>query len=300
MTLIVFYADHHEVPMPPGHRFPMAKYRALRQRLLETRVLRADELHASGQASRADLSHAHSQAWIDTFLSGRLTPSQSRDIGLPWSPQLVARTLASVFGTLAAARAALSFGVAGNLAGGTHHAFADRGEGFCVFNDLAVTAAALLDDGAVERVAILDLDVHHGNGTAAIFNDTPQVFTCSIHGERNYPFEKPPGDLDIALPDRADDDTYLEALERALDATVRFRPDLVLYQAGVDVLKEDRLGRLSLSVEGLRARDQRVLQTTHRLHIPTVLTLGGGYARPIDPSLEGHINTYRVAKSLWS
>lgn len=298
--MIVFYADHHEVQLPEGHRFPMHKYRALREALVAEAVLRPDQLHASGLAPWEELALVHTPDYLHRLRTGTLARKEERLIGLPWSPTLIDRSRASVFGTVNAARAALAFGVAGNLAGGTHHAFADRGEGFCVFNDLAVAARALLAEGAVERVLILDLDVHHGNGTAQIFTDDPRVFTCSLHGERNYPYRKPPGDLDVGLPDEAGDDLYLDALTATLPVALdRARPDLILYQAGVDPLAEDRLGRLHLSHEGLRQRDHAVLDAARRMGIPVALSMGGGYSQPIDATLQAHLNTYRVARALF-
>ncbi len=298
--MIVFYADHHVVDLPPGHRFPMAKYAALRHRLMDEGVLRADELHASGAIERRALLRVHTPDYVDAFLDGRLNRAEQRNLGLPWSRALVGRTLASAFGTLAAARAALSFGAAGNLAGGTHHAFAGHGEGFCVFNDLAVAARTLLDEGAVGRVLVVDLDVHHGNGTAAIFADEPRVWCLDVHGANNYPFTKPPADLDVPLPDGTTDAPYLQALRPALETALeQSQPDLIFYQAGVDPLASDKLGRLSLSFAGLQARDRMVLELAHHHQIPIALTLGGGYARPITDSIQAHVQTYKLLKTLY-
>ncbi len=295
----MFYCDHHGVPLPAGHRFPMAKYARLRAALIDGGVIGADDLAPSPLATRAELERVHAPAYVGAVLDGTLDPQAQRRIGLPWSEALVRRSRASVGGTLAAARIALVDGLAGNLAGGTHHAHRDFGSGFCVWNDLAVTAATLLAEGAVERVLVFDADVHQGDGTAAIFGAEPRVFTASLHGARNFPFVKPPSDLDVELADGADDDVVLAAIDRAI-ATIaaRFTPQLVLYQAGVDALAADRLGRLAMTHAGLRERDRRVLSHFRGRGVPVVLTLGGGYADPIEASIDAHVGTYRVAQLL--
>lgn len=309
----VYYADHYEVPLPTGHRFPMEKYALLRAALIERGILRiggrsggaggpadGDALCPAEPAPLAAVALAHSRPYLDGVLHGTLSDKLVRGLGFPWSPELVTRSLASVGGTIAAARAALSSGIAGNLAGGTHHAFADRGEGFCVFNDLAITTLLLLREEKVRRVLIMDLDVHQGNGTAAILRGQPGAFTCSLHGERNYPFRKEQSDLDIGLPDGCNDDQYLAALQPALhEALARSAPELILYQAGVDPLKGDRLGRLALSHAGLRQRDRMVLAAARARGVPIALTLGGGYASPITATVEAYVGTYAVAKELY-
>lgn len=294
----VFYCDHHAVPLPDGHRFPMGKYAALRRALLDEGVLRPDELHPAEPAPLEAILAVHDRRYVEAFLGGTLERAAMSRIGFPWSPGLVQRSLASTGATLAAARAALSgpsSGVAGALAGGTHHAFADCGAGYCVFNDIAVAARSLLDRGRAHRVLVFDVDVHQGDGTAAIFADEPRVFTCSIHGARNFPLRKQTSDLDVPLPDATGDEAYLEALEVAFgQALERARPDFVFYQGGVDPLAEDRLGRLALSQEGLQRRDERVFAELRRRGIPFVLTLGGGYAEPIKASVRAHVGTYRA------
>lgn len=306
----VYYADHYEVPLPPGHRFPMEKYALLRAALIDRGILRLrsapgqapDELCPADPAPLAAVALAHTSDYLDGVINGTLSAKLVRGLGFPWSPQLVQRSLASVGGTIAAARSALEggSGIAGNLAGGTHHAFADRGEGFCVFNDLAVTTRLLLRDKQVRRVLILDLDVHQGNGTAAILRDDPGAFTCSLHGERNYPFHKEASHLDVGLPDGCGDDEYLTRLQPSLgEALSRANPDLILYQAGVDALKGDRLGRLSLTHAGLRQRDRLVLTAARTRGVPIALTLGGGYASPITATVEAYVGTYAVAKELY-
>lgn len=292
----IFYSDQHAVPLPPGHRFPMGKYARLRQRLVDEAVVPVAWLAPAPLATRADLVRAHAPGYVDAVLAGTLDERAVRKLGLPWSPALVTRSLASVGGTLAAARAALVDGLAGNLAGGTHHAHRDFGSGFCVWNDLAVTAATLLAEGAARRVLVFDCDVHQGDGTAAIFADEPRVFTYSIHGARNFPFVKPAGDCDVELTDGAGDAEVLPLIAASLaDLARRFTPDLVLYQAGVDALAADKLGRLGMSHAGLAERDRLVLTHFRDRRVPVVLTLGGGYAEPIELTIDAHLATYRAA-----
>jgi acetoin utilization deacetylase AcuC-like enzyme len=236
---------------------------------------------------------------VRRVIDGTVDPRIMRRIGFPWSEQLVARTLASVGGTLAAAREAMAQGFGGNLAGGTHHAFRSEGAGFCVFNDLAVTVCWLRSIGAIRRAAIVDLDVHQGDGTAAMFAEDAEVLTISMHGENNFPFRKQRSRIDIGLADGTGDEEYLRRLYEVLPAVTEFHPDLVLYQAGVDGLEGDRLGRLRLSFEGLRKRDRSVLDLTKALQVPVVVTLGGGYAEPIASTAEAHANTFRVAAQVF-
>jgi acetoin utilization deacetylase AcuC-like enzyme len=295
----VFYSDSYTVPLPEGHRFPMAKYRMLRDALLDEGVLEPDELQLASPVDRATLLLAHSADYVDRFVDGSVDPAIVRRIGIPWSPAFVRRSLASTGGTLAAARAALCDGIAGNLAGGTHHAFADRGEGYCVFNDIAVASLALLHEERVRRVAVVDLDVHQGNGTASILGHDPRVFTLSIHGRNNFPFTKIDSTLDLPVDDGIGDAEYLPLVEHALARVFAFSPDIVFYQAGVDVLGTDALGRLALTHEGVMERDRMVIGAAAAHEIPIVLTLGGGYSKPIDETVRGHVGTYRVAKELW-
>ncbi len=296
-----FHSDRYEIPLPPGHRFPIEKYRLLRELLLERAILHPEELEEAPLASKDELLAAHTDQWVEAVFEGTLDAMTQRRIGLPWSPELVLRSRASVGGTLRAARWALEHGIAGNLAGGTHHAFSDRGEGYCVFNDLAVATRVLQREGRVRRIAIVDLDVHQGNGTAEIFEGDPTVFTFSMHGEKNFPFRKTVSTLDVNLPDGCDDALYLRTLRKHLPEVLdESTPDLLLYQAGVDPLAEDSLGRLSLTFEGLKARDREVLQAAKERHIPLVLTMGGGYSKPIDHSLEAHANTYTLAKLMFA
>ncbi|MDN4573450.1 histone deacetylase [Pandoraea cepalis] len=290
-----FYSDHFVLPLPPGHRFPMEKYARLRERV-------AGELPhvALAEALSADdvmLGRVHSPAYVARVSAGQLDPKEQRTIGFPWSPQMVERSRRSAGATVAACRAALTDGVAANLAGGTHHAYADRGEGFCVFNDAAVAARTMQAElGPGTRVAIIDLDVHQGNGTAAIFEHDPSVFTLSLHGEHNYPFHKARGDLDVALPDGCGDDDYLVALGHALtDLFAQFTPILAIYLAGADPLANDRLGRLALTHDGLLARDRRVLMACAERGLPVAIAMAGGYGRDIEQTVAAHFATIRLA-----
>lgn len=292
-----FYCDHFVLPLPEGHRFPMAKYRLLREAAVRRGVLEAENLRVPAPATDAEIVRAHHESYLERVKSGSLSGAEVRRIGFPWSPELVERSRRSVGGTLAACRAALEEGVGANLAGGTHHAFADRGEGFCVLNDAAIAARALQAEGSVERVLVADCDVHQGNGTAAIFRGDPTVFTFSIHGRRNYPFHKEESDLDVALEDGTGDREYLRSLDAALgEAFERAEPDLVIYVAGADPYAGDRLGRLALSREGLAKRDRRVLGECRRRRLPVAVVMAGGYAERVDDVVEIHLETLRSAR----
>jgi acetoin utilization deacetylase AcuC-like enzyme len=292
----VYFSDHHQVPLPVNHRFPMGKYTALRTQL-QSSEFAALEFVEAPLASAAELSIAHDLAYVTSFFEGSISANDMRAIGFPWSAALVRRTTASAGGTLAATRHAVRFGgIVANLAGGTHHAARARGSGFCVFNDLAVAALDTLVADSSSRVLVFDADVHQGDGTAAIFADEPRVFTCSIHGARNFPFHKERSNLDFELQDGAGDEEYLAAIQSAWRRSMSaFTPSLVLYQAGVDALAQDKLGRLQVSHTGLFARDQFVFAQAKTLGLPVVMTLGGGYADPIDASVQAHLGTYRAA-----
>jgi acetoin utilization deacetylase AcuC-like enzyme len=296
----VFHSDAYAVPLPPGHRFPMAKYRLLRQALLEGGVLEPHELLQAEPVAVEALARVHTPRWLGAVLGGHLTGAEVRRLGFPWSEELVLRSRAAVGGTCAAALSALDRGFAGNLAGGTHHAFPDHGEGFCVFNDIAVSIRSLQAAGVIARAVVVDLDVHQGNGTAAVFAADPSVFTFSIHGEHNFPFRKQRSSLDVGLPDGTGDAPYLDVLFRTLPGVLdAARPDIVYYQAGVDPLAEDTLGRLALTAAGLEVRDRFVFETARRRGLPLVVTLGGGYARPLAPTIDAHLSTYRAARSVF-
>jgi acetoin utilization deacetylase AcuC-like enzyme len=297
-----FYSDHFVLPLPAGHRFPMDKYRLLRDRLAAE--LPQVRLQVAPATSDGELSLAHEPAYVQAVAEGSLDAAQQREIGFPWSAAMVERSRRSVGASIGAARAALAEGVAANLAGGTHHARADRGSGFCVFNDIAVAARLMQAEWqrrhrALLRVAVIDLDVHQGNGTAAIFRDDPTVFTLSLHGANNFPFRKETSDLDVELPDGCRDEPYLDALEGALTTMwARHRegpPGLVFYLAGADPLAADRLGRLKLSAAGLAERDRRVFAACAGRGIPVALSMGGGYGEPIEATVDAQMGTYRAA-----
>jgi acetoin utilization deacetylase AcuC-like enzyme len=288
----LFYCDHYVIPLPEGHKFPSEKYRLLRETLARDGVF---DLEPADFARPDLIGLAHDPEYVAGFLNGTLSPAIMRRIGFPWSHELTRRTLASLGGTLAASEDAVRAGFGGNLAGGTHHAFRAEGAGFCVFNDIAVAIMYLRCTHGIQRAAVVDLDVHQGDGTAAIFRDDPDVLTLSIHGRNNFPFRKQRSRIDIDLPDGAGDAEYLAALESVLPRVFDFAPEIIFYQAGVDGLAGDRLGRLALSLDGLAQRDQMVLQMCRWRGVPVVITLGGGYAEPIERTVEAHANTFRAA-----
>ncbi len=287
-----FYSDQFILPLPAGHRFPMSKYARLRERLTGDPAL---ELRVPDAAGDADLLRVHTPDYLRGVVEGTLPREAVRRIGFPWSPGLVERSRRSVGGTIGAARGALEEGRGANLAGGTHHAYPDRGEGFCVFNDVAVAIRVLQAEGRVRRVAIVDLDVHQGNGTAAIFRRDPSVATLSVHGASNYPFRKEVGDLDVALPDGTGDAGFLDAVDTVLEAAVVHAPNLLFYVAGADAYEHDRLGRLSVSPEGLAERDRRVYRAADDLGVPVAVVMAGGYAADVDRIVEIHAHTVREA-----
>ena len=286
----LFYSDHYAIPLPAGHKFPAAKYALLRQRLEGDRVFRFEP---APLAEREAIERAHDPAYVASILDGTVDPRVMRRIGFPWSEALVRRSLASVGGTLAATTDALTGGFGGNLAGGTHHAFYGEGSGFCVFNDLAVATRT-----CGKRAAVIDLDVHQGDGTASIFEDEPAVLTVSLHGEHNFPFRKQRSRIDVALPDGTRDEEYLDRLRAVLPGVAEFGPEIVYYQSGVDGLAGDQLGRLAISTAGLAARDRTVFEFVRREGLPVVVTLGGGYAEPIERTVEAHTNTFRTAAAV--
>jgi acetoin utilization deacetylase AcuC-like enzyme len=297
--VLAFYSDHFVLPLPEGHKFPMAKYSRLRERILAEGILARPDVQEAPAASWDDLRLIHTREYVDAVATGTLPREAQRRIGFPWSPAMVERSRRSVGATLAACRAALRDGVAVNLAGGTHHSFADRGEGYCIFNDVAVGARALQRDGDALRIAVVDCDVHQGNGTAAIFKDDPTVFTFSMHGAQNFPFRKEVSDLDVPLEDGTGDAEYLPLLTRHLeDVLIGHRPDFVFYLAGADPYEGDRLGRLKMTVAGLRRRDEIVLQRCRAVGVPVAISMSGGYASDIDAIVTIHANTVAVAASL--
>jgi acetoin utilization deacetylase AcuC-like enzyme len=294
-----FFPDVPDMPLPEGHRFPASKYRLLYDRVVAENVLGLARLVPSPVASRNDLLVAHAPAYVDMMLAGTAPPDMMRRIGLPWSETLIARSCATVGGSLAAARVALSHGISGQLAGGTHHAHRDFGSGYCVFNDLAIASLTLLDEGAAQRIAIVDLDVHQGDGNAAILTPDPRVFVLSMHGEKNFPFRKVPSDLDVGLASGTDDAGFMRALVDALEQVKVFRPDLLLYLSGADALAADTLGHLALTAEGMMERDRFVFETFRRRGVPVSIAIGGGYAKPIDLTVDVYANTFRVARAVY-
>lgn len=295
----LFYSDVFVLPLPAGHRFPMEKYARLRQQLLAAGPFSPTDFHLPPAADDATLAHAHDPDYIHRVSSGQLSPAEMKAIGFPWSPEMVERSRRSAGATLAAARSALLEGCAANLAGGTHHAFADHGEGFCVFNDAAVTCLTLLAEKVIQRALVVDLDIHQGNGTARILRNETRVFTFSMHGANNYPFEKEQSDLDVELPDGSDDALYLQRLEDHLPLAFDLaRPDLVIYLAGADPYADDRLGRLKLTQAGLLQRDRRVLEECRARRVPVAIAMAGGYARHIEDTVAIHSATLGLAREL--
>lgn len=294
-----FYSDHFVLPLPAGHRFPANKYTLLRQRVSASELAADGSLSVPEAASREQLTLAHDAEYVRRVFEGELSDKEIRRIGFPWSPELVERSRRSVGGTIAACREALDKGIAANLAGGTHHAYADHGEGYCVFNDVAVAARTIQAEGSIHRVVILDCDVHQGNGTAAIFLDDPSVYTFSIHGAKNYPFHKEPSDLDIALPDGTQDSEYLEVLRWGVwQSLLLAQADLAIYLAGADPFVGDRLGRLALSMEGLGQRDRLVFELCCQAGLPVAITMSGGYAKRVEDTVDIHLQTLHLAQEI--
>lgn len=300
-----FYADQFVLPLPAGHSFPMSKYRLLRERLEGVAGL---VLEQAPEASDGELALAHTPAYLAAVIDGTLDRARQREIGFPWSEAMVARARRSVGATICAARSALAHGTAANVAGGTHHATADKGGGYCVFNDVAVAARLMQAERhrshrQLLRVAVVDLDVHQGNGTASIFRDDPTVFTLSLHGAKNFPFRKECSDLDVDLPDGCGDAEYLAALDAALAELWRRHaaqpPGLIFYVAGADPHEGDRLGRLKLTTEGLAERDRRVFEAARERRIPVAVSMAGGYGRVIADTVAVHLATMRQAVETW-
>jgi acetoin utilization deacetylase AcuC-like enzyme len=292
--LKAFYTDHYVLPLPLGHRFPMEKYSQLRD-LVEN--LDGVELVEAPTISDTQILYAHDAAYLMKIIRGNLSPQEQREIGFPWSTQMVERSRRSAGATLAAAKVALEEGLAANLAGGTHHAYRNRGSGFCVFNDSAIAARALQREIHPKlKVAIVDLDVHQGNGTAAILQNDPSIFTLSIHGEHNFPFQKETSDLDIGLENGCSDKQYLEALDQALSTMHdQFRPDFIIYLAGADPHEGDRLGKLKITQTGMRLRDEQVFQYGKDYQVPIAFSMAGGYGKEINSTVNIHLQTIQAA-----
>ena len=293
----LYYADHCTIPLPAKHKFPIEKYRILRE------MLSADgrfQLEPAPFAGRAEVERIHDRDYVKAFLEGNLSESAMRKIGFPWSEMLVKRTMASVGGTLAATSEAFESGWGGTLAGGTHHAFAGEGSGFCVFNDIAIAIAHLRSLNRATRAAVVDLDVHQGDGTAHIFQNDPDVLTVSVHCRNNFPLRKQQSKIDVELDAGVEDEQYLEVLAGVLPRVESFKPEVIFYQSGVDGLKSDALGKLALSHEGLKRRDRMVMTFAREQGIPLVVTLGGGYSIPIELTAEAHANTFRVGAEIFA
>jgi acetoin utilization deacetylase AcuC-like enzyme len=305
MHVRVFYCDHFVLPLPADHSFPMAKYRLTRERIIAEGAVAPEHVCEARAAAWEEIRLVHTPEYVEAVRNGTVPREIQRRIGFPWSEAMVERARRSVGATIQAAREALAGegGISASLAGGTHHAFADRGEGFCVFNDVAVATRVLMAERRVSRVAIIDCDVHQGNGTAHIFRDEPSVFTFSMHGANNYPFRKETSDLDVVFADGTGDDEYLDALERHVPGLLAsHRPDLVFYLAGADPYEGDRWGRLKLTFEGLRRRDAIVFDTCRAAGVPVAVTMAGGYARDVEAIVRIHATTIgeaaRVSRTL--
>lgn len=300
MSVPLVYHPSYSFPFPGRHRFPMEKFRLLHERLRDSGVAGAANLHRPGRARPALLSLAHCPEYLDRFLGNRLGEREAKRMGLPWSEDLVRRTCIAPMGTLLTAQLALKHGIACHLAGGTHHAHYDFGSGFCILNDLAITARALRAGGLVKRVLIFDCDVHQGDGTAAILAGDPELFTCSIHCEKNFPTRKSRSDLDVGLPVGLEDDGYLAVVEETLSDLLRqLQPDLVLYDAGVDVYAGDPLGRLAVSLTGLAERERQVLTLCREHGVPVATVIGGGYDDDRPALARRHALVVEAAHQLW-
>jgi acetoin utilization deacetylase AcuC-like enzyme len=295
----VSYSPGYYASIPDGHIFPMGKFDGLHRYLTDEGIVTSADVICPREVELSSLMLVHTPRYLDCILNGNLDRKEERRMGLPWSPSLARRSRLAVQGTINAAMMALEDGISGNLAGGTHHAFPDYGEGFCVFNDVCVAVRTLKQAHWIKKVLIIDLDVHHGNGTANYFRNDPDVFTFSMHGEKNFPFVKPPSSYDIGLPDKTGDQVYLRTLEEALGMVFgSFSPDLVIYLGGIDPLESDHFGRLSLSLNGLRKREEMVIHAVKENDIPLVLLLSGGYAPTLKETVTAHAMMFRVAREL--
>lgn len=295
----VFYTPRYYADIGEGHVFPIRKFELVRDRLLAEGTLQPAELHEPAPAHLEDVLLVHTEDYVSRLCSGNLTAKELRRLGLPWSESLVRRSFYATGGTLAAAHIGLAEGYSSNLAGGTHHSFADRGEGFCVLNDVAIAIRVTRARKLLRRAAIVDCDVHQGNGTATIFACDEDTFTFSIHGANNYPLFKAKSTLDVELPDGTSDDDYLEALSNNLPAVFRGDPEIVFYLAGADPYAGDKLGRLAVSIDGLRERDAFVLRECYEREVPVVTVMSGGYGKDINDTIEIHCNTIRMVKEVF-
>jgi len=296
----IFYSPFYYADIGENHVFPIKKFELVRDRLLKDGTLQSCEITEPQPAKIEDVLLVHTEDYITRLRNGTLTTREIRRLGLPWSKSLVRRSFLACSGTINAARHALKNGVASNLAGGTHHAFPDRGEGFCVLNDIAITVRVLQKENLAKKILIVDCDVHQGNGTAFIFKNEADVFTFSMHGAKNYPLFKEKSTLDIELPDKTGDAEFLETLSKALPRIFLHNPDLVFYLGGADPFEKDKLGRLGLTIEGLQQRDEMVLSFAKNKKIPIVTTMSGGYAQDINDTVEIHCNTIRSVKKVFA
>lgn len=296
----VFYYDKFSIRLPEGHQFPIQKYQLVREGLLDEGRLQGQWLRDVEPADLRLLGLVHDPEYLHRLFRDELSREELRRLGLPWSEGLVRRAAASVSATIEAAWAALERGVGLNLGGGTHHAFPDRGEAFCLFNDIAIASRLLQQRRAVRKIAIIDLDAHQGDGTAACLRYDPSIFILDIYCEDNFPLKKARTDVGIGLPEGTTDGAYLEQLAQHLPEAFQFKPELIFYQAGVDPLRGDKLGGLALSHEGLKERDQLVLKSCREAGVPVAITLGGGYAKPLSETVKAHMNTVRVACELFT
>ena len=286
--------------VPEKHRFPMQKYRLIPERLIEEGVLSEDNFFAPDKLTEEEILTTHTPEYWQKLKTQTLSRKEARAIGFEMTPELVERGRYIAHATYECALYAKQYGVSLNVAGGTHHSFADHGEGFCVFNDVCIASNLLLSRGEAERVLVVDLDVHQGNGNASIMANEPRVFVFSMHGEKNYPFRKPPSDLDIELANDTDDETYLTHLKQTLPNLIaEHKPDLIFYQSAVDVLATDKLGKLALTPEGCKQRDDFVLRQARDNNIPIAVVMGGGYSEDVEDVVEAHCNTFRLAKQLF-
>lgn len=298
--LKIAYTPIYHHPLPPGHRFPMAKYSLLPQQLLYEGTCTEENFFAPARLTEAQVLRTHTQEYWHKLKTVNLSRKEERKTGFPLSQELVKREITICRGTIDNALYALEFGISMNIAGGTHHAYADGGEGFCLLNDIAIASHYLLDNKLATQILVVDLDVHQGNGTAKIMEKEQRVFTFSMHGSHNYPLHKEVSDLDIALPDGTEDDFYLKILKEQLPKLIdRVQPDFVFFQSGVDVLKTDKLGRLGLSMKGCKARDRFVLEACKKNKLPVAVNMGGGYSERLADIVNAHTNTFRLAQEIW-
>ena len=302
ITLIkIAYDKIYAHPLPKGHRFPMLKYELIPEQLLHEGSITAENIFCPKLCSKEIILQTHHPIYFDKLVNQNLSASEQRKIGFPQSPELITRELIITQGTIDCCHYAIQYGVALNVAGGTHHAFADRGEGFCLLNDMAIAANYLLQQKMATKILIIDLDVHQGNGTAKLFENESRVFTFSMHGQHNYPFHKEKSDVDIPLPDGIDDATYLSLLEKHLLKLIeQVQPDFAFYLSGVDILSTDKFGKLKVSIQGCELRDEFVFKTLFQNNIPVTVAMGGGYSPDVRTIVEAHCNTFRAALKIFS